>query len=70
VSCRRECGDCCECLSPHRDGKTCADCYNVDRCVALFGTKPSDTYCQWIPSRAHYRLPMPEIHSDDPPGGR
>lgn len=46
------CGDCCSCLSALPDGKTCADCVHVERCVSMFGQKSTDTACQWIPSRA------------------
>lgn len=33
------------------DGKTCGDCAHVRRCVAIFGHKPEDTYCDFFPRR-------------------
>ena len=30
-------------------GKTCADCYYVKRCVALFGAKPENDFCDFLP---------------------
>jgi hypothetical protein len=32
-------------------GQTCADCAHVERCVAIFGQKPTDTACQFNPRR-------------------
>lgn len=32
-------------------GKTCGDCVHVKRCVAIFGHKPADTYCDFFPRR-------------------
>ncbi len=50
------CNDCCGCLSALPEGKTCADCVHVRRCVEMFGQKPEDTACQFIPSRARLRV--------------
>jgi hypothetical protein len=33
------------------EGKTCGDCVNEKRCVAMFGHSPSDTYCDFFPRR-------------------
>jgi hypothetical protein len=32
-------------------GKTCADCFHVDRCTAFFGHIPEDEVCDFSPSR-------------------
>lgn len=32
-------------------GKTCGDCAYCDRCCAMFGHKPTDTKCDFWPSR-------------------
>ncbi len=32
-------------------GKTCVDCAHLSRCVAIFGHKPEDTYCDFFPRR-------------------
>jgi hypothetical protein len=42
---------CTECLAALPEGKTCADCIHVRRCVAMFGGDPGNTSCDWIPSR-------------------
>lgn len=33
------------------EGKTCADCRHLDRCVAMFAGFPEATACDWQPSR-------------------
>ncbi len=33
------------------DGKTCGDCVNGSRCIAIFGHTESDTYCDFFPRR-------------------
>jgi hypothetical protein len=42
---------CVTCLSPLPAGKTCAGCVHAHRCTTIFGQKPTDTACQFIPSR-------------------
>ena len=42
--CQRQCMDL-------PDGKTCADCVHVSRCVMMFGAKPENTFCGWEPIR-------------------
>lgn len=32
-------------------GKTCGDCVHCYRCCTIFGHVPSDTSCDWHPSR-------------------
>lgn len=32
-------------------GKTCGDCVHCERCCAIFGHAPTDTSCDWWPSR-------------------
>ena len=32
-------------------GKTCGDCVHTRRCVAIFGMSPTDTSCDFHPSR-------------------
>lgn len=32
-------------------GKTCADCFHVERCVAFGFTQPTRTMCDFFPSR-------------------
>ena len=31
--------------------KTCSGCVHVETCVAVFGAKKDNTYCQWFPRR-------------------
>jgi hypothetical protein len=38
------------------DGKTCGDCVHLRRCVAIFGHKPEDTYCDFFPRRFQLRV--------------
>ena len=33
------------------EGKTCADCYAVRHCTALYGVKTTDTKCDFWPVR-------------------
>lgn len=33
------------------DGKACRDCRHQRRCVAMFGAKPENTWCDFAPSR-------------------
>lgn len=33
------------------DGKTCADCAHLSRCVALFGVRATNTTCDFHPRR-------------------
>ncbi len=33
------------------EGKTCADCRNVNRCASLFGVSASNSECDFHPSR-------------------
>lgn len=35
------------------DGLTCGDCFHEERCCAIFGHVPEDTYCDWFPRRFH-----------------
>ncbi len=37
------------------DGLTCGDCQHIRRCMAMFGHEPTDTYCDWAPSRFRLR---------------
>lgn len=32
-------------------GKTCGDCFHLNRCCAIFGHIPADESCDWAPSR-------------------
>lgn len=32
-------------------GNTCGDCVHIRKCLAMFGHIPSDTYCDFWPSR-------------------
>ena len=32
-------------------GKKCEDCHFVKKCVAMFGVKPENTYCDFYPIR-------------------
>lgn len=36
-------------------GKTCGDCVHCKRCCAMFGHTPTDTYCDFWPSRYRER---------------
>lgn len=36
-------------------GLTCADCFSIKRCKAIFGHTETDTYCDWFPRR-FYRM--------------
>jgi hypothetical protein len=38
-------------------GKTCGDCVHCRRCCAIFGHVPSDTRCDWWPSRYRQNPP-------------
>lgn len=38
------------------DGKICADCVHVRRCVAIFGMTPEDTSCSFFPRRFHLKV--------------
>lgn len=38
------------------EGKTCADCHWFKRCDWLISCKPTNTECDWSPSR--FRLPV------------
>jgi len=40
-------------------GKTCGDCAHLRRCKALFGCKPTNTECDFSPSRFVARSEMP-----------
>ncbi|WP_199232091.1 MULTISPECIES: hypothetical protein [unclassified Azospirillum] len=40
-----------ECGTSLPDGVTCGDCRHIRRCEAMFGHVPTDTYCDWAPSR-------------------
>lgn len=31
------------------NGKTCADCAHIERCMLMFGGKPENTSCDWEP---------------------
>lgn len=33
------------------DGKTCEDCWSFRRCKMLFSCPPTNTECDWSPSR-------------------
>lgn len=33
------------------DGKACSDCAHCRKCCAMFGHRPSDTFCDWFPRR-------------------
>lgn len=55
MTCKHNCNDCVECLSPLPVGKTCADCRHVRRCTIIFGQEASEAACQFIPSRWHER---------------
>lgn len=62
MSCKRNCNDCCLCLSPLPEGKTCRDCLHARRCEAIGYTDSLDnTYCSFIPSRA--RVPLAQVPS-------
>lgn len=43
-NCNRQCMDLPE-------GKHCSDCIHVNRCVAMFGVKPENSYCGFEPIR-------------------
>lgn len=45
------------------DGKTCADCVHVRRCVAMFGATETDRWCQFFPRR--FRLPVVNVSGND-----
>jgi hypothetical protein len=36
------------------DGKSCEDCRHCNRCVTMFGSKATDTSCQFYPPRTDY----------------
>jgi hypothetical protein len=33
------------------EGATCAGCIHLRRCVAIFGAKPENTWCDFFPRR-------------------
>lgn len=33
------------------DGQTCSDCVHCGRCTAMFGAKPTNTWCDFFPRR-------------------
>ena len=37
-------------------GRTCADCANEPRCSSLFEVVPTNTWCDFAPSRFRQRL--------------
>lgn len=37
------------------DGKTCADCFHLHRCTWLISVDPTNTDCDWTPSRFRQR---------------
>lgn len=39
----------------HMDGKTCKDCVYCRSCTTVWGSKETDTSCQWYPSRVYYK---------------
>lgn len=39
-------------------GYTCAECKHHPRCVALFGCAPTNTHCDWSPSRFALVIPV------------
>ncbi len=41
------------------DGKTCSDCIRCEKCCTLFGSKPTNTSCEWYPSRVIYKKDVP-----------
>ncbi len=43
-NCKRQCMD----LS---EGKTCADCVHVEKCVTMFGAKAENKHCGFEPVR-------------------
>lgn len=45
-------------------GKTCGDCDNLKRCAGLFSCPPTNTYCDWSPSRFREREPTIHIHTE------
>lgn len=50
------------------DGKACSDCHWFKRCVALFGCKPTNTSCDWAPSRFLQLAPSPDKNQGPNPG--
>jgi hypothetical protein len=40
-------------------GKTCADCFHLKRCVAIFGGDPVNERCGWSPSKFIERKQQP-----------
>lgn len=42
------------------DGITCADCHNCWKCCQIFGSKETDTMCQFYPSRFLQKRVNPE----------
>lgn len=53
MACKRNCNDCCECLSSIPDGGTCQEScrHFAHPCSTIFGQKGHETFCQWVPSR-------------------
>lgn len=47
------------------EGKTCSDCAHLYRCTVLFNCDPTNTHCDWDPSRFREAAQRIEVEQSD-----